>query len=135
MTAFCFDTDVISRTIRPDPPLGLVRRVGLHRLDEQLTTAITAAELLYGAARDPDTRRAERVRAMLASFRTVPFDGPAAKVFGPLRAELERGGQTLEANDLMIAAICLVRDLTLVTGNVRHFERVPELRVENWLDG
>ena len=46
---------------------------------------------------------------------------------------LEAVGRPLEDADLQIAAICLAHDLTLVTGNVRHFERVPGLRVENWL--
>ena len=63
----------------------------------------------------------------------MPFDREAAEVYGPLRAELERQGRPLAAPDLQIAAIALSRDLTLITGNVRHFGRVPGLRVENWL--
>ncbi len=134
VTAVCFDTDILSWVIRPHPPNDLVRRIGLRRLDEQLTTAVSAAELLYGVARDANERRSEQVRAMLSSFRVAPFDVAAAKIFGPLRAELEREGQRLDQADLMIASICLARDLTLVTGNVRHLARVPGLRVENWLE-
>ena len=58
----------------------------------------------------------------------------AAAVYGTLRADLERRGMRLDDPDLRVASIALARDLTLVTGNVRHFERVPGLRVENWLD-
>ncbi len=63
----------------------------------------------------------------------LPFDEPAARTYAELRAELERGGRPLDEPDLRIAAIALSRNLTLVTGNVRHFNRVPSLRVENWL--
>ncbi len=64
----------------------------------------------------------------------VPFDEPAAGLYAEIRVALEASGQRLDDPDLRIAAICLAHDLTLVTGNVRHFERVPGLRVENWLE-
>ena len=70
---------------------------------------------------------------MLRAQVIVPFDAPAAEIYASLRARLEREGRRLADLDLMIAAICLARGLTLVTGNVRHFSRVPDLRVENWL--
>jgi len=62
------------------------------------------------------------------------FDEPAARSYAEIRVELEAAGRRLEDPDIRIAAICLAHDLTLVTGNVRHFERVPGLRVENWLE-
>jgi tRNA(fMet)-specific endonuclease VapC len=95
---------------------------------------VTLGELLYGAARITNVELAERVRAqVLAAQRVLPFDESAAEMYGPLRARLERDGKRLDDADLMIASIALSRDLTLVTGNVRHFSRVPDLRVENWL--
>jgi tRNA(fMet)-specific endonuclease VapC len=63
----------------------------------------------------------------------LPFDEAAAAVHGPLRAQRERAGESIDEPDLRIASIALSRDLTLVTGNVRHFARVPDLAVENWL--
>lgn len=63
----------------------------------------------------------------------LPFDKAAAKVYGPLRARLESEGRPLAEPDLRIACIALSRELTLVTGNLRHFARVPDLSVENWL--
>jgi tRNA(fMet)-specific endonuclease VapC len=63
----------------------------------------------------------------------LPFDRPAAETYGRLRAELERAGTPLSEPDLRIASIALTHDLTVVTGNVRHFARVSGLRVENWL--
>jgi tRNA(fMet)-specific endonuclease VapC len=53
--------------------------------------------------------------------------------YGPLRARLEQAGRRIDEPDLPIASIALSHDLTVVTGNTRHFARVPGLRVENWL--
>lgn len=63
----------------------------------------------------------------------MPFDAAAAEVYGPLRTQLESVGQRLAEADLRIASIALSRSAVLVTGNVRHFGRVPQLVVENWL--
>ena len=132
---FCFDTDVISAAMRPAPPMHLVRRLARTPIEEQCTTAITVGEILYGAARAGRPGLVETLRALVTSAQPViPFDEKAAEAYGPLRAELERRGQRLDGLDLRIAAIALSRDLTLVTGNVRHFEQVPGLRIENWLE-
>jgi len=131
---YCFDTDVLSATMRRDPPLALIRRLALVPPAQQHTTAITVGELLYGAARSARPDLVGRVRALLEEAVTVlPFDTGAAAVYGGLRAELERSGQPLAEPDLRIASIALAHDLTLVTGNGRHFARVPGLRIENWL--
>lgn len=79
---------------------------------------------------------AERVRQLISSAVTVlPFDMAAAEIYGSLRSELEAGGKKLDEPDLRIASIVLANGLTLVTGNVRYFGRVPGLPVENWLSG
>lgn len=131
---YCFDTDVLSAAIWRDPPIGLIRRLGATPLPDQFTTAITIGEVLYGLERAQDAERAARVSEMLRyGPRVLPFDEAAAPIYASIRARLEREGRRLAEPDLRIAAICLSRDLTLVTGNVRHFSRIPDLRVENWL--
>ena len=132
---YCFDTDVLSATIRREPSLSLIRRLAQVPPTDQFTTAITMGELLYGAARRDSKRLDEQVRDLLRGALTIlPFDEAAAAVYGPLRAELESDGQPLAEPDLRIASIALSRDLTVVTGNIRHFARVPDLTVENWLN-
>jgi tRNA(fMet)-specific endonuclease VapC len=132
---YCFDTDTLSAVIRRDPPLGLIRRLAQLPAAEQFTTTITLGELLYGAARKGSPKLTARVRDVVAIASTVlPFDERAAEVYGPLRADLEAEGRRLDEPDLRIASIALSRSLTVVTGNVRHFARVPGLAVENWLD-
>jgi tRNA(fMet)-specific endonuclease VapC len=131
---YCFDTDVLSAVLRQAPPLHLIRRLARTPPTEQCTTAITLGELLYGVAKRGSPALAERVRDLIASAgQILPFDEPAAQRYGSLRAALEREGRVLAEPDLRIAAIALSRDATLITGNVRHFARVPDLRVENWL--
>lgn len=131
---YCFDTDVLSAVIKRDPPLHLLRRLARTPAEQQRTTTITLGELLYGAARRGSPALVERVRAIiLRAQHILPFDEAAAEVYGPLRARLESEGRRLDEPDLRIASITLAHSLVLVTGNVRHFARVPGLRVENWL--
>lgn len=131
---YCFDTDVLSATMRPAPSLALVRRLAQILPAEQFTTAINLGELRYGAARRENERLSDRVRDLARGALTiVPFDESAAVVYGPLRARLEAEGESLDEPDLRIASIALSREWTLVTGNVRHFSRVPGLDVEDWL--
>ena len=94
--------------------------------------------MFYGAYRLPEhtslfLERLERV--LLPNLSVLPFDVAAAHRYGEMRAELERRGTPLGEADLRIGAIALTRGLTVVTGNVRHFQRIPDLSVENWLQG
>lgn len=135
MTGYCFDTDVISATIRPIPPMHLVRRLAMLPPEQQFTTAITVGELLYGAFRVGRETLTARVEEVVRSAQTVlPFDAAAARVFARMKADLERIGTPLAEPDLRIAAIAVHHDLVMVTRNVRHFGRVPGLVVENWIE-
>jgi tRNA(fMet)-specific endonuclease VapC len=131
---YCLGTDVLSATVRSDPPLHLIRRLARTPPTEQCTTAITLGELVYGVEKRGGPALAERVQQLIASAGPIlPFDENAARPYGKLRAELEHAGRRVAEPDLRIAAIALARGATLVTGNVRHFARIPELRIENWL--
>ncbi|HDH06616.1 MAG TPA: type II toxin-antitoxin system VapC family toxin [Nitrospirae bacterium] len=63
----------------------------------------------------------------------MPFCEGSAKVYGRLRAELEKKGISLSEPDMRIASIIVYNDLTVVTGNIKHFSKVPGLKVENWI--
>ncbi len=133
---FLLDTDVVSSVIRHSPPAALMQRVAAVPSDQQLISSITVGELIYGAHRNVNRTEIllNQIEATLLSNLTIlPFDEYAARRYGELRALLERRGTPIGDSDTRIAAIALDRDLTVVTGNVRHFERVPGLRVENWL--
>jgi tRNA(fMet)-specific endonuclease VapC len=131
---YCFDTDTLSAVIRRDPPLHLIRRLAQVPATEQATTTINLGELLYGAAKRGSEQLTRRVREVVSNATSIlPFDEGAAEVYGPLRARLEREGCRLDEPDLRIASIAISRGLTVITGNVRHFSRVPGLKVENWM--
>ena len=131
---YCFDTDTLSAVLRRDPPLSLIRRLARTPPEEQFTTAVTLGELLYGAAKRGSATLTQKVRELvIGALPVLPFDERAAEVYGPLRARLESDGRRLDEPDLRIASIALSRGLVVVTGNVRHFGRVPDLKVENWL--
>ncbi len=133
---YLFDTDVISRVVKAAPSRALVDRLASIPRALQFTTAINAAEIFYGASRS--ARREELIRSfetlVLPRLTVLPFDLASARVFGRLRASLEKRGLPRSEPDLRIAAIALQHGLTVVTGNVRHFADVPGLSVENWLD-
>jgi len=132
---YCFDTDILAAALLREPPMPLVRRLARTPGDEQSTTAISVAEIVYAAARNGDGKVADRVRGLIAAASTVfPFDHEAADVYGSLRAQLEQIGVRLDETSLRIAAIAVANDLTLVTGSSRLYDRVPELRLENWLE-
>ncbi len=131
---YCFDTDTLSAVLRRDPPLSLIRRLARTPPEEQFTTAVTLGELLYGAAKRGSATLTQKVRELvIGALPVLPFDERAAEAYGPLRARLESDGRRLDEPDLRIASIALSRGLVVVTGNVRHFSRVPDLKVENWL--
>ena len=132
---YLLDTDTLSNLLRPSPSPHLVQQLALTPQDEQATSTITAGELYFGAwrRRPGGSNLLERIEATLANTTVLAFDTGAARVYGELRAELERLGTPIGDADTRIAAIALVHDLTVVTANVRHFERVPGLPVENWL--
>ena len=135
MTGYCFDTDVLSAVLRRDPPMHLIRHLATTSPADQATTAITMGELLYGAVKKGSPELMTRVRDLLASAVTIlPFDAIAAEIYSRVRAELEAGGRPLAEPDLRIAAIAIAHGMTLVTANVRHFARVGELTVEDWLE-
>ena len=103
--------------------------------DEELgTTAISVAELMHGAQRSQhrDDNLA-RLEVLLSALIVLPFDEPAGRRFGVLKAELEAKGEPLDNLDLQIASIAIENDMSLLTNNTSHFKRVSGLRLINWL--
>lgn len=130
------DTDILSAIISPHCPARVAEE--LERAQDPIyTTAINWAEICYGLARHPSGERLRRHyrRMVLPALEILDFDAGCAEVYGRLRAELEANGKRLGEADLMIASIALRHRLLLVSGNTRHFRRVPGLRLENWLVG
>jgi len=103
-----------------------------HRPSDLCISAITLAELNYGA----HAKRSKKLRRLIDTFaqgvQPVPFDAQAAGRFGTVAAALARKGTPIGGFDTLIAAHALALGLTLVTNNTQHFSRVSGLKVENW---
>lgn len=101
--------------------------------EDVLLCSVVKAELYHGAQRSAQaTRNPEKLQDFFASFKSLPFDDAAAEAYGRLRAALEKQGTLIGPNDLLIAAIALAHNVTLVTHNTREFECVPGLTLEDW---
>ncbi len=135
---YLLDTDILSNLIKRSPSAVLIAKLASVPIERQFTSSVTLGELVYGAYRLGDRARLllEQIdQTLLPNIPVLPFDSAAARRYGEVRAQLERQGTPLGDADLRIASIALTNDLIMVTGNVRHFQRVPDLSVENWLEG
>lgn len=107
--------------------------------EEFFLSVITASELLHGVHRAQDTgvraRRSAFVEGVLERFPMLPVDIAVARAHAQLWAGLMAKGQLIGPHDLWLAATCLAHGLTMATGNVGEFERVPGLAVESWTAG
>jgi len=98
-----------------------------------LLCSVVKAELLYGARKSQQvSKNLTALERFFAPFDSAPFDDEAAEHYGLIRADLDRTGMAIGANDLLIAAIGRAHDLTVVTNNTGEFTRVVGLRVEDW---
>jgi tRNA(fMet)-specific endonuclease VapC len=125
------DTDTCIAILRGNEAV-IERRAATS--DDVVTTWITAAELYYGAAK---SKALEKNRALVKSFLTtlpvLGLDEASVPIFGEAKALLERHGQRLADADLFIGAIAVAKRATVVTGNLRHYERIPGVTIENWI--
>lgn len=130
---FLLDTNIVSDLLRH--PSGAVRN-RIAEVGEQAVciSIIVAAELRFGAEKRQSKDLTERVNSVLSAIRILPLDPPMDAHYASIRASLEAAGSSIGPNDLLIAAQARALDLTVVTANSSEFSRVPNLRVENWLE-
>jgi tRNA(fMet)-specific endonuclease VapC len=135
MPVYLLDSDVLSDMMRnPRGPAALVfESKATEPGTRMLTSIIVACEMRYGAAKRGSTALAQRVNRALASVEVVALSSGADAAYATLRSDLERKGQLIGQNDMLIAAHALALDAILVTDNVREFKRIKGLRIENWL--
>jgi len=95
--------------------------------------SVVKAELFYGSKKSKHPEKnLQNQKQFLNRFISYPFDDETAEKYGSIRSELEKAGTPIGPNDLMIAAIAIVRNAKLVTHNVREFNRVEGLLLEDW---
>jgi tRNA(fMet)-specific endonuclease VapC len=132
------DSSLLIARERGSADLGQVmaERVAGREDEPFYLSVVSASELLHGVRRAAEPgRRARRgafVEAVLERFPLLPIDLPTARTHAELWSGLAAAGTPVGAHDLWIAATAVARGLTLVTANIREFERVPGLGVELW---
>ncbi|MEX1114292.1 MAG: type II toxin-antitoxin system VapC family toxin [Akkermansiaceae bacterium] len=129
---YLLDTNVWIKILK-GKDLLLIDRFAEIDHSELAVCSIVRAELMHGAEKYSNvSRRRMDVMELLAKVTSLPFDDPCADRYGAIRHGLECRACIIGPYDLQIAAVALVHDLTLVTGNVNEFKRVHGLRVEDW---
>lgn len=131
---YLLDTNICIYIARRKPA-NVSARLDRLRPGDARISIITLLELVYGACRSQ--RYAEnlaRVQEFERLVPALPLETQVAEFYGKLRANLERRGSIIGAYDLLIAAHALSFGLTLVTNNVREFNRVEGLQIENWAE-
>lgn len=131
--AFLFDTDALSEPLRKQPLSGYLAWLQTIHREDQYTSAVVIGELYQGAFLSParDHHLANIETRVLPAITVLPYDSVVAKAFGRIRAQLIGSGQPLMDADIQIAATAISHNLQLVTGNLRHFSRIPDLRIHS----
>ena len=131
---YMLDTNICIYAIK-NRPEQVLSRIKENLLRGLCISAITLAELEHGVEK---SRFPERNRAALLQFLSIlevlPFDDDAAEEYGRICADLQRKGMPIGTMDMLIAGHARAENLILVTNNIREFERVENLRLENWAD-
>lgn len=133
--AYLFDTDAISEVLRPRPSPKYLTWLSEVPRAEQFTSAVVIGELYKGAFRSPNRQRhLENIEALvLPSVTVLAYDVAAARIFGEIQASLSVRGRILADADLQIAATAILHELEIVTGNLRHFSRIPGVQIHRAL--
>lgn len=125
------DTNALAELIR-NPHGALAQSLAALDADSVCTSIVAACVLRFGAVRRGSAPLTQRVEQLLQALAVLPLDAPADEHYADIRAALERSGTPIGSHDLFIAAHARSRDMTLLTRNLREFQRVPGLRIEDW---
>ncbi len=127
--AYLFDTGTLVEVLRAVPSRSLVRRLTAVPTRDRWTSVVTVGQVLVAARLARKPRVMQDVVRLVAAIKVAPFDLLAAQSYAKLRAAPKPAGGP---DDLMIAAIALANDFTLVTRRPADFSRIAHLRVEDW---
>ncbi len=134
MARYLLDTNICIYIAR-QRPVEVLARFEQAAPGELAMSVITYGELLYGAEKSRSRSQAlEVLEALAQAIPVLPMDETVSRHYGEIRAALEQAGTPIGNNDLWIAAHARDQQLTLISNNLREFERVPGLKAENWVN-
>ena len=131
MLRYLLDTNIVIYVIKRRPIAAL--QLFNEQAGHMAISSITLAELLHGVEKsNAPVRSLAAVEDFCSRLELLPYGPKAAQHYGSIRAALEKRGQPIGVNDLHIAAHARSEGLTLVSNNLREFERVEALQLANW---
>ena len=133
MSRMMLDTNICIYIIK-NKPLSVKERLKEFEIGELCISIITVSELMYGVYKSEQTKRnLQALEGFLIPFEIVDYDYAASAEYGKIRVNLEKQGQVIGGMDMQIAGHALALDAILVTNNIKEFERVEGLRLDNWI--
>lgn len=128
---YILDTDIIIYFFRGYD--SVTKKLSELPVENLHTTIVNYAELLYGAYNSIKRKsNIEKIENFLSNLRILPFCEEASHLFAENKSLLKKKGTPLADMDLMIASISLKNNMTLISNNFKHFERIKNLKLENW---
>ena len=127
---YMLDTDIVSLLVRKNP--SVIKNIIKHEDDEICISAITYAELRFGLEKKGSERLFNEVSALLGKLSIIDFDSSQSELYGKIRLKLEKAGTPLNNMDMLIAAAALSIEAILVSHNVKHFNKIQGLKIEDW---
>jgi tRNA(fMet)-specific endonuclease VapC len=130
---YLLDTDTLIYWVKGNKTIShKVLSIGFHNIN---ASDISKAELYYGAYKSKKlNENLLTIRNLSERIQFLTFHEHAQMTFGKVKADLERMGKRLDDIDLMIGCTALAHDLILVTNNIGHMERIPNIKIENWIE-
>ena len=133
MIHYLLDTNICIYLIKKRPP-EILEQFRQHPPQDVAISTITLFELEYGVQKSQQIQRTQDALArFLLPLTILDIDRPAAADAAAIRASLERKGTPIGPYDLLIAGLARSQNMILVTNNTKEFERIDDLRLENWV--
>ena len=132
---YMLDTNICIYIINNKPQSVLKKFMLLNQDDLVSISAISVTELFYGLQKSKSNKKEQNKNALiefLTPLEIISYDESSAIEYGYIRANLQKQGTIISANDMLIASHALSLDFTLVTNNIKEFQRVEKLKLENW---
>ena len=132
MLKYLLDTNIVIYVLKRRPQQVL--EIFNTNASRMAISSITLSELIYGAEKSPNVdKNLEAVEEFISHLEVLSYDAKASQHYGQIKASLEKKGEIIGENDIHIAAHAVSQGLILVTNNLREFNRVPNLALENWV--
>jgi len=133
---FLLDTNIVSELIRKTSDIKVMTRLNREVPSDLFICSVTVFELRFGAARSakPASLWGKIQRDIIGRFQVLPFETTDALAAADIKSSLAGSGHNAAFQDIWLAGVATNRDLTFVTRNSRHFDRILSLKIENWFD-